>query len=45
LPLAWFGELIAGGFVRAKVRKMFDYRHQNVAKAWHKLAFVTAHAN
>jgi ligand-binding SRPBCC domain-containing protein len=33
LPLGWLGELVAGWFVRAKLKKMFDYRHQVVAKA------------
>jgi ligand-binding SRPBCC domain-containing protein len=28
LPLGWFGSLLAGAFVRAKLNKMFDYRHK-----------------
>lgn len=27
LPLGWLGELIAGRAVRAKLQRMFDYRH------------------
>lgn len=34
VPLGWLGELVAGWFVRAKLKKMFDYRHQVVAKAF-----------
>jgi ligand-binding SRPBCC domain-containing protein len=30
LPLGWLGELFGGGFARAKLEKMFDYRHQVV---------------
>lgn len=30
LPLGWLGELFGSGFARAKLEKMFDYRHQVV---------------
>jgi ligand-binding SRPBCC domain-containing protein len=30
LPLGWLGGIIAGEFTRAKLKKMFDYRHQVV---------------
>lgn len=30
LPGGWIGELFGGGFVRVKLKKMFDYRHQVV---------------
>jgi ligand-binding SRPBCC domain-containing protein len=33
LPLGWLGELVAGWFVRAKLQRMFAYRHQVVAQA------------
>lgn len=42
LPLGWLGELVAGWFVRAKLKKMFEYRHQVVAKAFHNSTFVHA---
>lgn len=32
LPLGWLGELVAGRFTRAKLRRMFAYRHQVVAE-------------
>ncbi len=32
LPLGWLGEWLAGGFTRAKLQRMFDYRHQVVAE-------------
>jgi len=32
LPLGWLGELFGGGFTRAKLKKMFHYRHQVVLK-------------
>ena len=32
LPLGWLGELIAGGAVRARLQRMFDYRHRVVAE-------------
>lgn len=32
LPMGWLGELVAGSFTRAKLQKMFDYRHQVVAE-------------
>jgi ligand-binding SRPBCC domain-containing protein len=32
LPFGWLGELIAGRAVRAKLQKMFDYRHRVVAE-------------
>jgi ligand-binding SRPBCC domain-containing protein len=28
LPMGWFGNLFGGAFVRAKLKKMFDYRHK-----------------
>lgn len=31
LPLGWLGELFGGAFTRAKLQRMFDYRHQVVA--------------
>ncbi|HMV85877.1 MAG TPA: SRPBCC family protein [Blastocatellia bacterium] len=30
LPFGWLGELVGGGFTRAKLEKMFAYRHQVV---------------
>lgn len=30
LPLGWLGELFGGGYARAKLEKMFAYRHQVV---------------
>ncbi|MBI1763836.1 MAG: SRPBCC family protein [Acidobacteria bacterium] len=33
LPLGWLGELLAGWFVRAKLQRMFAYRHQIVTQA------------
>lgn len=32
LPMGWLGELVAGSFTRKKLERMFDYRHQVVAK-------------
>jgi len=32
LPLGWLGELVAGNSTREKLRRMFDYRHEVVAK-------------
>jgi hypothetical protein len=32
LPLGWLGELVAGNFTRAKLQRMFDYRHRVVAE-------------
>lgn len=32
LPLGWLGEFFAGWFVRAKLEKMFAYRHHAVAE-------------
>ena len=32
LPLGWLGELIAGRALRAKLQRMFDYRHRIVAE-------------
>lgn len=32
LPLGWLGELVAGNFTREKLRRMFDYRHEVVAR-------------
>lgn len=32
LPLGWLGELVAGDFTRNKLRRMFDYRHDVVAR-------------
>lgn len=37
LPLGWLGELIAGGAVRAKLQRMFDYRHRIVAEKMQSL--------
>lgn len=34
LPLSWISHLIAGGFVRSKLQRMFDYRHQVVQEAF-----------
>jgi hypothetical protein len=31
LPLSWLGEMIAGHFTRARLQRMFDYRHQVIA--------------
>jgi ligand-binding SRPBCC domain-containing protein len=36
LPLGWLGALVGGGFVRAKLQKMFDYRHQVVQQSFIK---------
>jgi ligand-binding SRPBCC domain-containing protein len=36
LPLGWLGALVGGGFVRAKLQKMFDYRHQVVQQSFNK---------
>lgn len=27
LPMGWLGQLVAGGFVRRKLQRLFDYRH------------------
>ena len=35
LPLGWLGELIAGRAVRAKLERMFDYRHRIVSENMH----------
>lgn len=32
LPLGWLGQLVAGGFVRAKLQRLFDYRHKILAE-------------
>lgn len=32
LPLGWLGEWVAGRAVRAKLQRMFDYRHRVVAE-------------
>lgn len=34
LPLGWLGAWLGGGFVRAKLQKMFDYRHQVVQQSF-----------
>jgi ligand-binding SRPBCC domain-containing protein len=44
LPFGWLGELVAGWFVRAKLKKMFEYRHQVVANAFHNSTLTQAHA-
>jgi ligand-binding SRPBCC domain-containing protein len=36
LPLGWLGEAFGGGFARAKLEKMFDYRHQVVLRNFQK---------
>jgi ligand-binding SRPBCC domain-containing protein len=36
LPLGWLGELVGGAFTRAKLQKMFDYRHQVVLQHFEK---------
>lgn len=30
LPFGWLGDMLGGGFVRSKLKKMFDYRHKVV---------------
>ena len=40
LPIGWLGELAAGWFVRAKLRRMFAYRHQVVALAFNPAVSV-----
>lgn len=45
LPLGWLGELAVGWFVRAKLQRMFAYRHQVVAKALNRIEPVAAQAN
>ena len=40
LPFVWLGELAAGWFVRARLQKMFAYRHQVVAKALNRNEFA-----
>ena len=32
LPMGWFGNLFGGAFVRAKLQKVFDYRHRILAE-------------
>ena len=32
LPLGWLGRLVAGPFVRAKLQRVFDYRHNVLAE-------------
>lgn len=32
LPLGWLGELIGGRLVRARLQRMFDYRHGVVSE-------------
>lgn len=32
LPLGWLGRLLGGPFVRAKLQRLFDYRHRVVAE-------------
>lgn len=36
LPMGWLGELFGGAFTRAKLQRMFDYRHQVVAEQFSK---------
>lgn len=36
LPMGWLGQLFGGAFVRAKLQKMFDYRHQVVLQNFEK---------
>lgn len=36
LPLGWLGAWLGGGFVRAKLQRMFDYRHQVVRRSFRK---------
>ena len=38
LPLGWLGQLVAGRFVRAKLERLFDYRHQVVVESMKKNA-------
>lgn len=41
LPFGWVGQLVAGWVVRAKLQKMFAYRHQVVAEALNRNESVT----
>lgn len=36
LPMGWLGELVGGSFTRAKLQKMFEYRHQVVLENFKK---------
>jgi ligand-binding SRPBCC domain-containing protein len=36
LPMGWLGKLFGGAFVRAKLQKMFDYRHEVLAKKFNQ---------
>lgn len=45
LPFGWLGELAAGWFVRAKLQKMFAYRHQVVGQALNRNEFAVKAAN
>jgi ligand-binding SRPBCC domain-containing protein len=36
LPLGWFGNMFGGVFVRAKLNKMFDYRHEVLKKQFNR---------
>lgn len=34
VPLSWLGELVAGGYVRGDVQKIFDYRQERIAEVF-----------
>jgi len=36
LPLGWLGQLVAGRFARAKLERLFDYRHHIVVESMKK---------
>lgn len=36
LPMGWLGEIFGGSFTRAKLERMFDYRHKVVAEEMKK---------
>lgn len=36
LPFGWLGQMMGGGFTRAKLERMFDYRHKVVAEEMRK---------
>ncbi|MEW6130597.1 MAG: SRPBCC family protein [Acidobacteriota bacterium] len=38
LPMGWLGEWVAGAFVRKKLQRLFDYRHEMLAEQFKKTA-------
>lgn len=40
LPMGWLGDLLGGAFVRAKLQRVFDYRHQVLEEKFNRAKAV-----